>query len=121
MEKTTPANEPAGRSRKERTVEFVKRNSTAIVSGSSAVVITTLGIALGCSMARCRALERKNAALLSLCADAMRRNQLLERLIAEKDAWMLAMTSEALRLGSSFAGKCLAEWRYYSASLKKMP
>lgn len=59
------------------------------------------------------ALKRQREALTSLLGASARKICELEERCQEKDSWFLAMTAEALRHGSSFAGKCMRDRRDY--------
>lgn len=58
-------------------------------------------------------LKRRIEAEVSHSGTLARRVRELEERCQEKDSWFLTMTAEALRHGSSFAGKCMRDRRDY--------
>lgn len=101
MEAVEEATEELTENRLEKAKAFLKRHGLEIVLGAGCV-----GLGVVCVRQR-GAIEMKDK-LIEL---QKIRIQDLVSLCEEKDAWFKKLMSEALKHGSSFAGKCMVDRR----------
>ncbi len=101
MEAAREAPEELAEKRLEKAKAFLKRHGLEIVLGAGCV-------GLGIVCVRQRGVIEMKDKLIEL---QKIRIQELVSLCEEKDAWFKKLMSEALKLGSSFAGKCMVDRR----------
>ena len=99
----TESSESAWRSRGRKVVAFAKDHAVEIV-------LTGATVALGAGFIREKG---ANARLLGENTAMRLRIKDLVALCEEKDSWFGELMSDALRHGSSFAGKCMADRKAY--------
>lgn len=99
-----------GRGERMGVISFVRGHWLEIMLGAA-----LLGLGGYCAVLRRDNvdLKRRIEAEVSHSGTLARRVRELEERCQEKDSWFLAMTAEALRHGSSFAGKCMSDRRDY--------